>query len=184
MSLFRSIGSASAKDKMAHKISFLHAMVARPAAAAGPYDAPPDRYAAAVNPVLAQVQSDLKVRRTACSGTPPSCRFSARDIAIQVAGAGRGTVRVTIAATFRDGSEAEATVLLQDSMLVLGSTMVAYDPAMPATRRVEAINMLGEAAFEDREAHLDSADVHYGLTFDDASGRLEIVVVPLALAHQ
>jgi hypothetical protein len=65
----------------------------------------------------------------------------------------------------------------------LSPSCIRRDPGMPASRRVAMINELGEAAFEDSEAHLDSADVHYALAFDDASRRLEIVVAPLRLAH-
>ena len=155
-----------------------------PAFAVGPFDTPPNRFADTVNPVLRQAKSDLRVRRTTCTSTvPPSCRFSARDVDIIVAGHGTGTGRITVAVTFRRGGETEATRLLRASMSVLGAVMVTYDPGMRASRRVDMINELGEAAFEDSEAHLDSADVHYALAFDDASRRLEIVVAPLRLAH-
>jgi hypothetical protein len=45
------------------------------------------------------------------------------------------------------------------------------------------LDEFGEAAFENSEAHLDSADLHYGLLFDHVSQRLEIVVTPLRRAH-
>jgi hypothetical protein len=114
---------------------------------------------------------------------PLSCRFTAGEVDVVVAGYGAGTGRIIVAVTFQPGEEGEAETLIKELMAVLGSTMSAYDPRMPASRRFDMINALGEAAFEDVEAHFDSVDVHYGLTFEDASGRLEVVVAPVRLAH-
>jgi hypothetical protein len=54
---------------------------------------------------------------------------------------------------------------------------------MSANRRGEVLLELGEAALSVGEAHQDSANVHYALTFDDVSGRLEITAATLRAGH-
>jgi hypothetical protein len=54
---------------------------------------------------------------------------------------------------------------------------------MTAERRGEMLLELGDAALGVGEAHLDSADVHYALSFDDVSGRLEITAATLRAGH-
>jgi hypothetical protein len=93
------------------------------------------------------------------------------------------TERISVAATFRQGDDEAAKGLLEDTLTVIGATMVAYDPGMSADRRGEVLLQLGEAALSSGEAHHDSADVHYALTFDDVSGRLEITAVTSRAGH-
>ncbi len=150
---------------------------------AGPFDIPPERYDETVNPALQQVGSNLRVRQTTCAGA--RCRFTARQVDVEVSGPAErpATERITIAATFRQGDDAAAAGLIQDALTVLGATMVAYDPGMVPDRRAEVLLELGEAALGVGEAHLDSADVHYALSFDDVSGRLEITAATLRAGH-
>ena len=61
--------------------------------------------------------------------------------------------------------------------------MAAYDPQMSVDRRGKVLLELGEAALSSGEAHRDSADVHYALSFDDVSGRLEITAATLRAGH-
>jgi hypothetical protein len=150
---------------------------------AGPFDTPPERYDETVNVALQQVASDLRVRQTAC--TAVRCRFAARGVSVEVAGpADRpATEQITVAATFRQGDDGAATGLLDDTLTVLGATMVAYDPGMTAERRGAVLQELGDAALGVGEAHIDSNDVHYALSFDDVSGRLEIIAAILPAGH-
>jgi hypothetical protein len=152
-------------------------------ALAGPFDIPPERYDETANPALQQVGSDLRVRQTGCAAG--HCRFAAREVVIEVSGpADRpATERITVAATFRKGDDAAATGLIEDTLTVLGATMVAYDPRMAAERRAEVLLELGDAALGVGEAHLDSVDVHYALSFDDVSGRLTITAATLRAGH-
>ncbi|WP_262031701.1 hypothetical protein [Microvirga sp. Mcv34] len=152
-------------------------------ALAGPFDTPPERYDETVNVALQQIGSDLRIRQTACAAT--RCRFAAREVIVEVSGpADRPAIeRITIAATFRQGDDRTATNLLDDTLTVVGATMVTYDPGMAAERRGEVLLELGEAALSVGEAHLDSADVHYALSFDDVSGRLEIIAATLRAGH-
>ncbi|SCZ08609.1 hypothetical protein [Microvirga guangxiensis] len=153
-------------------------------AGAEPFGAPPSRYAETVNPALQGIGTDLRIRQASCvDGT--RCRFAARLVDIEVVGpADRpGTERIQVTATFRQGDDAAATRLLDDILTVVGATMVAYDPGMAAERRGEALLELGEAALSVGEAHLDSTDVHYALSFDDVSGRLEIIAATLRASH-
>ncbi len=157
-------------------------LVASPAGA-GPFDLPPERYDETVNTALQQVGSDLRVRQTACAAS--GCRFAARRIEVGVSGPADRPVteRITVAATFRQGDDAAATGLIEDTLTVVGATMMAYDPKMTAERRGEVLLELGDAALGVGEAHLDSADVHYALSFDDVSGRLEITAATLRAGH-
>ncbi len=150
---------------------------------AGPFDIAPERYDEAVNMALQQVGSDLRVRQTTCAAV--GCRFAARQVTIDVIGpADRpATERITVAATFRHGDDAAAKGLLEDTLTVIGATMVAYDPGMATDRRGKVLLELGEAALSLGEAHRDSADVHYAVSFDDVSGRLEIVAATLRAGH-
>jgi hypothetical protein len=152
-------------------------------ATAGPFDAAPSKYAETVNPALQQVGSDLRVRQAACVAA--RCRFAARQVEIEVSGPADRPVteRITVAASFRQGDAAAATGLFEDALTVVGATMVAYDPGMAAERRGEVLFELGEAALGMGEAHLDSADVHYAVSFDDVSGRLEITAATLRAGH-
>ncbi len=152
-------------------------------ALAGPLDLPPERYDETVNTALQEVGSDLRVRQTACAAG--RCRFAAREVVIEVSGpADRpATERITVAATFRQGDDAAATGLIEDTLTVVGATMVAYDPGMTAERRSEMLLELGDAALGVGEAHLDSADVHYALSFDNVSGRLAITAATLRAGH-
>ncbi len=161
----------------------LFALVLASPALAGPFDIPPERYGEAVNPALQQVRSDLRVRQIACA--PARCRFTALQVDIEVSGPSDrpATERIIVAATFRQRDDAAATSLLEDTLTVIGATMVAYDPGMAAERRGEVLLELGEAALSVGEAHLDSADVHYALSFDDVSGRLEITAATLGAGH-
>lgn len=158
--------------------------LASPPAAVAAFDAPPDRYGGLVDPVLAMVGSELRTRAKGCAGTPPVCRFTAGMVGIEVRGVSRGTAGITIAASFPRGDETAAATLLEDVLLLLGSTMVAYDPILAASRRVEIIDQLGDAAIQVGEAHVDSAQVHYRLTFDNVDGGLEIGIGPLPSAHR
>ncbi|MBM1170169.1 hypothetical protein [Microvirga arabica] len=163
---------------------FLTAFASASQATAGPFEAPPQRYAEAVNAALHQAGTDLRLRQTSCeAGT--RCRFAARLVDVDVTGpADRpGTERILIAAIFRQGDDEAATRLIDDTLTVLGATMVAYDPGMAVERRGEALLELGDAALGVGEAHLDSADVHYALRFDDVSGRLEITAATLRAGH-
>jgi hypothetical protein len=157
-------------------------VVASPAWA-GPFDIPPERYDGTVNTALQRVGSDLRVRQTGCAAA--RCRFAAREVIVEVSGpADRATTeRITVAATFRPGDDEAATSLLEDTLTVVGATMVAYDPAMAAERRGAVLQELGDAALGVGEARLDSADVHYALSFDDVSGRLEITAAALRAGH-
>jgi hypothetical protein len=152
-------------------------------AVAGPFDTPPERYDEAINVALQQVASDLRVRQTACIAA--RCRFAARGVSVEVAGpADRpATERITVAATFRQGDDGAAASLLDDTLTVVGATMVAYDPGMAAERRGAVLQELGDAALGVGEAHIDSNDVHYALSFDDVSGRLEIIAATLPAGH-
>jgi hypothetical protein len=153
-------------------------------ATAGPFDAPPTKYAETVNPALKQVGADLRVGQTSCVAST-RCRFAARRVDIEVVGPPDrpGTERIVIGATFRPGDDAAATKLIDDTLTVLGATMVAYDPGMAADRRGQLLLELGDAALTVGEAHRDSADVHYALSFDDVSGRLEITAATLPAGH-
>ncbi len=93
------------------------------------------------------------------------------------------TERISVAAIFRHGNDAAAKELLEDTSTVIGATMVAYDPGMLADRRGEVLLELGAAALSSGAAHQDSADVHYALSFDDVSGRLEITAATLRAGH-
>jgi ERCC4-related helicase len=93
------------------------------------------------------------------------------------------TERIIIAATFRQDDDAAATGLLEDTLTVIGGAMVAYDSGMVADRRSEVLLEVGEAALSVGEAHLDSAEVHYVLSFNDVSGRLEIMAATLGAEH-
>jgi hypothetical protein len=152
-------------------------------ALAGPFDLPPERYDEAVNVALQQVGSDLRVRQTACASA--RCRFAARQVTVDVTGPvdRPSTERISVAATFLQGDAAAAKELLEDTLTVIGATMVAYDPGMSADRRGEVLLELGEAALSSGEAHKDSADVHYALSFDDVSGRLEVTAATLRAGH-
>jgi hypothetical protein len=156
--------------------------VASPACA-GPFDTPPGRYDEAINVALQQVGPDLRVRQTACIAI--RCRFAARGVSVEVAGpADRpATERITVAATFRQGDDGAAASLLDDTLTLVGATMVAFDPGMPAERRGAVLQELGDAALGVGEAHIDSNDVHYALSFDDVSGRLEITAATLRGGH-
>ncbi|MEE1657884.1 hypothetical protein VB618_16915 [Microvirga sp. CF3062] len=153
-------------------------------ATAEPFDGPPSTYAETVNPALRQVGTDLRVRQTSCVASS-RCRFAARQVDIEVVGPPDrpGTERIMIAATFRQGDNAAATKLVDDTLTVLGATMVVYDPGMVADRRSEVLLELGDAALTVGEAHQDSTDVHYALSFDDVSGRLEITAATLRAGH-
>ncbi|MBD2746104.1 hypothetical protein IC232_05250 [Microvirga sp. BT688] len=153
-------------------------------ATANPFDAPPPMYAEAVNPALRQVGTDLRVRQTSCM-VSSHCRYAARQVGIEVVGPPDRPVteRIMIAATFRQGDDAAATKLIDDTLTVLGATMVVYDPGMAEDRRGEFLLELGDAALSVGEAHRDSADVHYALSFDDVSGRLEITAATLRAGH-
>jgi hypothetical protein len=161
----------------------LFTLVLASPALAGPFDIAPERYDEAVNAALQQVGADLRVRQTACAAA--SCRFAARQVTVDVTGpADRpSTERISVAATFRQGEDEAAKGLLEDTLTVIGATMVAYDPGMSANRRGEVLLELGEAALSVGEAHQDSANVHYALTFDDVSGRLEITAATLRAGH-
>jgi hypothetical protein len=137
-----------------------------------------------VNGALQQVGTDLRIRPTSCVAGI-RCRFAARLVDVEVTGpADRpGTERITVAATFRQGDDEAAAKLIDDTLTVLGATMIAYDPRMPADRRSEALLELGDAALTTGEAHRDSTDVHYALRFDDVSGRLEIIAATLRAGH-
>lgn len=153
-------------------------------AAAGPFDALPPQYAETVNAALQQAGADLRVRPTSCAaGT--RCHFAARQIDIEVIGPANrlGTERIVIGATFRQGDDDAAARLIEDSLTVLGATMVAYDPGMTADHRGEVLLELGDAALTVGEAHRDTADVHYALSFDDVSGRLELTAATLRAGH-
>lgn len=152
-------------------------------ALAGPFDAPPERYDETVNVALQHVGTSLRVRQTACAAA--RCRFAARGVIVEVAGpADRpATERITVAATFRQGDAGAAASLLEDALTVFGATMVAYDPGMAAERRGVVLQELGDAALGVGEAHIDSNDVHYALSFDDVSGRLEITAATLRAGH-
>ncbi|MBM1171988.1 hypothetical protein [Microvirga arabica] len=162
--------------------SLLALVLALPALA-GPFDIPPDQYDETVNPALQRVGADLRVRQMACA--PVRCRFTAIQVDIEVSGpTDRPAMeRITIAASFRQGDDAAAAGLIEDTLTVLGATMVAYDPGMAADRRSEVLLELGEAALSVGEAHVDSADVHYALSFDDLSGRLKITAATLRAGH-
>jgi hypothetical protein len=165
------------------KTAALLVLVIASPAQAGPFDLPPERYDETVNTVLQQVGSDLRVRQTACAAS--GCRFAARRIEVGVSGPADRPVteRITVAATFRQGDDAAATGLLENALTVVGATMVAYDPGMTAERRGEMLLELGDAALGVGQVHLDSVDVHYALSFDDVSGRLEITVATLRAGH-
>ncbi|QRM35275.1 hypothetical protein [Microvirga sp. VF16] len=152
-------------------------------ALANPFDTPPERYDETVNVALQQVGSGLRVRQTACAAA--RCRFVARQVDVEVSSsAARPAMeRITVAATFRQGDDAAAKGLLEDTLTVIGATMVAYDPEMDAGRRGEILLALGEAALSVGEAHRDSTNVHYALVFDDVSGRLEITAATLRAGH-
>jgi hypothetical protein len=158
-------------------------LVVASSAGAGPFDLPPERYGETVNTALQQVGSDLRVRQTGCAAA--RCRFAAREVIVEVSGpAERPTTDgITIGATFRRDGDTAAASLLDDTLMLIGATMVAYDPGMAADRRGDVLLELGEAALRVGEAHLDSADVHYALTFDDVSGRLEITAATLRAGH-
>ncbi|WP_201860698.1 hypothetical protein [Microvirga soli] len=153
-------------------------------AAAGPFEASPQRYEQTVNAALQQVGTDLRLRQTSCVAST-RCRFAARLVEVEVVGPTNrpGTERIVIGATFRQGDDAAATRLIDDTLTVLGATMVVYDPGMAARRRGELLLELGDAALSLGEAHRDSADVHYALSFDDVSGRLEITAATLRAGH-
>ena len=161
----------------------IFALIFASPALAGPFDVSPERYDETVNVALQQVGSDLRVRQTACAAA--SCRFAARQVTVDVIGpADRPTTeRITVAATFRQGDIEAAKGLLEDTLTVIGATMVAYDPGMAADRRSEVLLELGEAALSSGAVHQDSADVHYALSFDDVSGRLEITAATLRAGH-
>jgi hypothetical protein len=162
--------------------AFVIIVVASPAGA-GPFDIPPERYDETVNTALRQVGSDLRVRQTSCAAG--RCRFAAREVVVEVSGPAErpATERMTVAATFRRDGDTAAASLLDDTLTLVGATMVAYDPRMTAERRGEMLLELGDAALGVGEAHLDSADVHYALSFDDVSGRLEITAATLRAGH-
>ncbi|QFU14739.1 hypothetical protein [Microvirga thermotolerans] len=162
--------------------ALLFATLAYPAAA-NPFDIPPERYDETINPTLQQVGSDLRVRQSACA--PARCRFVARQVEVEVSSpVGRpATERITIAATFRQGDDEAGQRLLEDTLTMIGATMVAYDPRMAADQRGEILLELGDAALSVGEAHRDSADMHYALSFDDVSGRLEITAAALSAGH-
>ncbi|MFC4171558.1 hypothetical protein ACFOYU_05730 [Microvirga sp. GCM10011540] len=153
-------------------------------ATAEPFDAPPSKYAEAVNAALQQVGTDLRIRQVSCTDAT-RCHFAARLVDVEVTGPEDrpGTERIMVAATFRQGDDEAAAKLIDDTLTVLGATMVAYDPRMSADRRGEVLFDLGDAALTTGEAHRDSADVHYALTFDDVSGRLEITAATLRAGH-
>lgn len=153
-------------------------------AMADPFDAPPPNYAEMINPALGQFGADLRVRQTSCV-VSSRCRYAARQVGIEVVGPPDRPVteRIMIAATFRQGDDAAAAKLIDDTMTVLGATMVVYDPGMAAERRGELLLELGDAALSMGEAHRDSVDVHYALSFDDVSGRLEITAATLRAGH-
>jgi|GEM_PF-3032907 len=153
-------------------------------AAAEGFASSPPKYAELVNAALQQVDTGLRIRQTSCTAST-HCRFAARLIEVDVMGpADRpGTERILIAATFRQGDDEAATRLIDDTLTVLGATMVAYDPRMPADSRSKVLLELGDAALSVGEAHRDSADVHYALAFDDVSGRLEITAATLRAGH-
>lgn len=161
----------------------LFVLVLASPALAGPFDIPPERYDETVNAALQQVGSDLRVRQTAC--TAARCRFAARQVDVEVSGpADRpATEWITVVATFRQGNDEAAKGLLEDTLTVIGATMMAYDPGMAADRRSEVLLELGDAALTVGEAHLDSTDVHYALSFDAVSGRLEITAATLGAGH-
>jgi hypothetical protein len=58
---------------------------------ASPFDTPPERYDETVNVALQQVGSDLRVRQTAC--TAVGCRFTAREVSVEVSGRSGGPSR-------------------------------------------------------------------------------------------
>lgn len=153
-------------------------------AAAGAFESPPQRYEETVNAALQQVGTDLRVRQTSCV-VSSRCRYAARQVDLEVVGPPDRPVteRIMIAATFRQGDDAAAAGLIDDTLTVLGATMVVYDPRMPADRRSDILLDLGEAALSIGEAHRDSADVHYALSFDNVSGRLEITAATLRAGH-
>ena len=159
------------------------ALILASPALAGPFEVPPERYDEAVNVALQQVGSDLRLRQTTCAAA--SCRFVARQVTVDVIGPvdRPATERITVAATFRQGDDAAAKGLLEDTLTLIGATMVAYDPGMAADRRGELLLELGDAALSVGEAHRDSADVHYALSVDDVSGRLEITAATLRAGH-
>jgi hypothetical protein len=146
----------------------------------------PDRFDALVNQALQEVRSDLRVRAQGCTGGERiACRFAARRIAVFVEGAASParTEKVTIATTLRRGDEAGAPPLLADALTVLGATMMAFDPRLAASRRGELIAEIGAAALAVGRAERHGSASHYSLSFDSATGRLEIAVTPEALAH-
>ncbi|MCG7392915.1 hypothetical protein MHY87_08370 [Microvirga sp. ACRRW] len=165
-------------------VFFLSTLVGVPLAVAEPFDASPQKYAGTVNTALQQVGTDLRVRPISCTDAA-RCRFAARRVQVEaISPAGRsGTERITLAVTFHQGGESAAKQLMRDALLVLGATMVAYDPTMPADRRRDFLLELGDAALTVGEAHRDSANVHYALSFDDVSGRLEIIAATLRASH-
>jgi len=154
-------------------------------AVAGALDRSPERYDETVNPALQQVGSDLHVQQTSCA-TGAHCRFAARQVVIDVTGpADRpATERIVVTAMFPRDDDGAASGLIEDTLSVLGATMVAYDPGMAANRRGELLLELGEAALSVGEAHRDSADMHYSLAFDDVSGRLEITAATIRAGHR
>jgi hypothetical protein len=113
------------------------------------------------------------------------CRFAARQVNVEVSGPADhpATERITIGAIFRQGDDEAAASLLEDTLTVVGATMVTYDPGMAAERRGAVLQELGEAALGVGQAYLDSADVHYALSFDGVSGRLEITAATLRVGH-
>lgn len=153
-------------------------------ATAGPFDISPSKYAEMVNAALQKVGTDLRVQQTSCL-VNSRCRFAARQVDIEVVGGPdrSGTERIMIGATFRQGDDAAATRLVEDTLTVLGATIVAYDPRMAADQRSEVLLELGNAALTVGAAHQDSADAHYALSFDDVSGRLEITAATLRAGH-
>jgi hypothetical protein len=152
-------------------------------AAAGSFDVSPRDYGAVINEVLKEIGAEFRLEGGTCA-TPSrlACRFSSGSVTAVVIGdeTPPHTSKIVIEADLmRDTPGAEPFVVVAESVLVLGASMVVFDRDLPPDRRARLASDLTVAALETGAGEGDGVAAHYWLTFDrDATGVLVIVIRP------
>jgi hypothetical protein len=152
-------------------------------ARAGSFDVSPRHYGAIINETLKQVGAEFRFEAAACATTTRlACHFSSGLVTALVTGdtTPPHINRIVIEADLmRDSPGAEPLVVLADSVLVFGASMVVFDRDLPPERRAQLASDLTVAALETGAAEGEGVAAHYWLTFDQgSSGVLVIVISP------
>ncbi|WP_230530861.1 hypothetical protein [Microvirga roseola] len=163
--------------------AFAIAMGGEGSASPAPFRKSPREFDALANKALKQVDSDLRFKLEACSGSDSlECRFSSDHVAVLVQGRSNPprTGRIVLEADLlQDRPGADAVAAITDTVLSLGATVVSFDPGLPAEKRVELISELTNDALDKGQSEASGQDATYAATFDrQTDGRIAITVTP------